>query len=473
MIRISEHSSPSHFLSQSTIIELAIESRHTPIMENTLTVKLSSGPIKALAVDDLIHARGIPYAKAQRFEPPQNPDSWTESLDCTDHAALCPQLPSRLESVMGPLTKGHALDENCQHLSITAPKDAKDAPVMVWLHGGAYISGGGDLDCYQPIDLAKRGIVCVNITYRLGVFGYLRLKGIAPANLGLLDQRAALLWVQGNIAAFGGNPGNVTMVGQSAGADSIVCLMVAEKTTGLFHRAILLSPPLRELKERKSTGPLLSQKAEHYLTQDPREMSVDELLALQKKLLLDPVQTQVMLFAPSLGFDPLPQEENFDQTLSEAVTKIPVLIGWTTHDGRPFASMMGPQHLLKLPIIGSYLEALGTWYITQSYFKWPSQRFHEQILNVGGSSTSYSFGWTGQNSTLGACHCIDIPFVLGNYESWKLAPMLAGSDTDKELSNLGSQIQEIWTRFMSGEALDKNHIQFDRGFVFSQDIFKP
>lgn len=443
-------------------------------MEQTIIASLPAGPIKARLFNGLVHARGIPYAKAQRFEPPQPPDSWTESIDCTCRASICPQLPSRLESVMGPLTKGHALDENCLHLSVTAPADAKNAPVMIWLHGGAYISGGGDLDCYQPVDMATRGIVCVNITYRLGVFGYLRLEGISPANLGLLDQRAAPLWVQKNIEGFGGNPKNITMVGQSAGADSIICLMGAEETAGhLFHRAILLSPPLRELKERRNTGSLLSQRAENTLTRDPREMSVDEMLAFQKKLLLDPVRTQVMLFAPTFGFDPLFEETKFDKNLAEAFSRIPILIGWTAQDGRPFASMMGPPQLLRLPILGSYLEALGTWYITQSYFKWPSQKFHQHVLDFGGSSTSYSFQWSSRNSSLGACHCIDIPFVLGTYDVWRSAPMLNGDETETSINDLGFQIKEIWTRFMGGQTFKEKHIDFGRGFKFSQDIFEP
>ncbi|KAJ5089339.1 hypothetical protein N7532_008023 [Penicillium argentinense] len=431
-------------------------------MKATAIIELSSGPVEALTVDGLVHARGIPYAKAQRFEPPQPPDVWNETLDCTEPASICPQLPSRLESVMGPLTKGHRLDESCLHLSITAPKDVHDAPVMVWLHGGAYISGGGDLDCYQPVDLAKRGIVCVNITYRLGVFGYLRLEGIAPANLGLLDQRAALQWIQHHISCFGGNSQNVTMVGQSAGADSIICLMVAEKTTGLFHRAILLSPPLRELVERTPTGHLLSRKAEEIMTKDPRGMTVDELLTLQKNLLLDPVQNQVMLFAPNLGFEPLPAEEDFDKKVAKAAKNIPILIGWTAHDGRPFASMMGPSNVLGLPVLGPFLEALGTWYITQSYFKWPSQCFSQQVIDAGGLSTTYSFGWSAQASSLGACHCIDIPFVLGKWETWKSAPMLNGKDTQQDLYRVGSHLKDIWSRFMNGEVLENKHIDIEK-----------
>lgn len=441
-------------------------------MSTQTNIKLPAGAIKALKLDNnLVHARGIPYAKANRFEAPQPADQWTVARDCTDRASICPQLPSRLESVMGPLTKGHSQSESCLHLSVTAPNDATSAPVMVWLHGGAYISGGGDLDCYHPVDLAKRGIVCVTVTYRLGVFGYLGLEGISPANLGLLDQRAALQWIQNNISMFGGNPNNVTMVGQSAGADSIICLMVAEGTAGLFHRAILLSPPLRELKERTPTASLLSRKAEQLFTKDPREMSVDELLGVQKKLLLNPVKTQVMLFAPTLGSDPLPMEQDFDRKLSEVIKDIPILIGCTAQDGRPFASMMGPQSLLTLPIIGSYAESLGTWYITHSYFKWPCQRFQEQVLQAGGTSTSYSFVWAAEGNSLGSCHCIDIPFVLGKEDAWKAAPMLAGATTGEDIARIGSDLKDLWTSFANGKKLKNGgHIELDSDFVLSKDI---
>lgn len=372
---------------------------------------------------------------------------------------------------MGPITNGHSMDENCLHLSITAPKDVKKAPVLVWLHGGAYISGGGDLDCYQPIGLAQRGLVCVNITYRLGVFGYLRLDGISPANLGLLDQRAALYWIQDNISAFGGDPTNVTMVGQSAGADSILCLMTAEETTGLFHRAILLSPPLREIRARSATGPLLSVKAETLFTKDPRTMTVDELLEMQKKLLLDPVRKRVMLFAPSPGFYPLPSEEELYQKLTQASKNIPILIGWTSHDGRPFSSLMGPSSLYKLPLIGLLLENLKTWYITRSYFRWPCQKFHSKNLRAGGVSTSCSFKWRATNSGLGACHCIDIPFVLGTWDSWKSAAMLKGDDSKEEISRLGKDLKDLWVAFAQGSRLRSRHIRIYRGFAISQKLF--
>lgn len=372
---------------------------------------------------------------------------------------------------MGPLTDGHPMDETCLVLSITAPARAQHAPVLVWLHGGAYISGGGDLDCYQGSDLAGRGIVCVNVTYRLGVFGYLPIDGVAPANLGLLDQIAALRWVQDNIAAVGGDPGNVTLAGQSAGADSMVCMLAAEGTRGLFHRVILLSPPLGELHGRAETRARLDEKAETLMTKDPREMTIAELLDLQKKLLLDPVRGRLMLFAPTFGAYPLPSEDAVESKIVEAARGVPVLIGWTAHDGRPFASMSGPLcSLYSMPFVGGSLEALGTWYMTRRYFSLPSQRLHARLVQAGCASTTCSFEWGAQNNPLQACHTIDIPFVLGAPGAWEKAPMLQGSDAE-EVLRLGEEMKNLWTRFVHGDRLTGEHIAIGKDFVTSDDMF--
>jgi para-nitrobenzyl esterase len=369
----------------------------------------------------------------------------------------------------GPLTAGHEQsEESCLNLSVTAPRDtqpSKNRPVFVWFHGGAYISGAGDLACYQPLELARQGIVCVTVSYRLGVFGYLGLEGIAPRNLGLLDQREALRWIQSNIAAFGGDPRNVTVTGQSAGADAIICLMAAEGSgvKDLFSRAILLSPPLREIKERavQRTAELLSTKAEEFLTKDPREMSVAELLELQKKLLMSPVRKQVMLFAPALGEDPLPAFEDFDRRIADAVADVPILIGWTAHDGRPFSGMMDPlAGLYSLPLLGSVLESVQTWYVTRSYFAWPSRAFHDFARKVGGRSTTYEFSWSGSGSGLGSCHCVDIPFVLGARGAWAGAPMIRGSGTEGDVERLGGEIRGLWVGFMRGDWVEREHLRF-------------
>ncbi|KAL4894058.1 Alpha/Beta hydrolase protein [Aspergillus ambiguus] len=442
-------------------------------MSSTIEIALPCGPIKASRIDDnLMHARGIPYATAKRFETPQPTHQWTNPIDCTTRAALCPQLPSRLESVMGPLTQGHSMDEDCLTVSVTAPENAKNAPVLVWLHGGAYISGGGDLDCYRPSGLAERGVVCVNVTYRLGVFGYLQIDGIAPANLGLLDQIAALRWIQSNVGVFGGDCGNVTVAGQSAGGDSIVCMMVAEGTSGLFHRAILMSPPLGELPGRTETETLLSEKAKSLLTKDPREMTTAELLELQKKLLLSPVQRRIMLFAPSFGAYPLPKEDELDQKILDAAKNIPILAGWTAHDGRPFASMIGPLcSQYRISYVGWFLEALGTWYMTRTYFSLPSQQLHERLVHAGCASTTYSFEWSAHDNPLKACHTIDVPFVLGCRDSWARAPMLQGRNVEDEISRLGEEVRNLLTAFVNGRRLKREHIAIGKDFVTSDSMF--
>ncbi|KAK2690711.1 hypothetical protein QWA68_010474 [Fusarium oxysporum] len=152
-------------------------------------------------------------------------------------------VPSRLDAVTGPITTGRTQGEDCLRLTVTVPlkalTDGRKRPVMVFLHGGAYVSGGGDLDVYSPVGLAERDLVVINVTYRLGLFGYIPISEIAPANLGLYNQIAALRWIQDNIADLGGDSNNVTLFGESAGADSIFCLMIAEGTQNLLHRAIL------------------------------------------------------------------------------------------------------------------------------------------------------------------------------------------------------------------------------------------
>ncbi|KAF7542847.1 hypothetical protein G7Z17_g11232 [Cylindrodendrum hubeiense] len=208
-------------------------------------IQLPGGTVVGLCKNDLIHVRGLKYAEAKRFQTPKAAaETWDGIVDCTKPAPICPQTPSRLDFVTGDLNQGQTMDEDCLNVTITAPATLSEQkpslPVMVWFHGGAFLSGGGDLDCYWPHDLARRGIVTVNVTYRLGIFGFLPIDDVAPANIGLLDQIEALRWVQKNISIFGGDPARVTIAGQSAGAMSVVCMMTGQ-ADGLFQRAILQS----------------------------------------------------------------------------------------------------------------------------------------------------------------------------------------------------------------------------------------
>ncbi|KIW13930.1 hypothetical protein PV08_06711 [Exophiala spinifera] len=446
------------------------------VLSDTTTIKTPSGPCVVLKDDNIILARGIPYAQASRFQQATPLPAWTEPRDCREPATTSPQLPSRLESVLGPISANRRIGEDCLNLSVVAPANAGHAPVMVWLHGGAFISGSGDLDCYAPVDLARdHGIVCVNVSYRLGVFGYLMIPGIAPANLGLLDQRAALQWIQANIASFGGDPGRVTAVGQSAGADSIVCLLASDDTEGLIHQAILMSPPLKEIRDRIPTIDLLAHQAAGLLTADPREMSTSELLDLQRAILMNPVRPQIMPFGPALGHHPLPGESELHSRLIGRLKNVPIMIGWTEHDGRPFARWMGPfRSLYNLPVVGRFLESLGTWWVTRSFFAWPSDAFRKQVEeDAGGSATSYQFKWYPEGNGLQANHCIDIPFVLGQPGAWRGAPMLMGpTKSDDEFGKLGRHMRLLYGGFIQGRRLKPGHLVVTKDFECSGSLWQ-
>ncbi|MCK9374663.1 MAG: carboxylesterase family protein [Syntrophobacterales bacterium] len=206
-------------------------------------IRLDSGPI--VPRRDGVY-RGIPFAAppvgAGRWKPPQPVAPWTEPRRCDAFGPVCPQ-----PHYSGPMS------EDCLFLNVWTPakRDGERLPVMVWFHGGAFISGSGSDELYDGAPLAGHGVVVVTCNYRLGVLGFLAhplLSAESPdrvsGNYGLLDQVAALDWVRRNIAKFGGDPGNVTIFGQSAGAASVCLLMVNPLAKGLFHAAIAQSPAM-------------------------------------------------------------------------------------------------------------------------------------------------------------------------------------------------------------------------------------
>ncbi len=189
--------------------------------------------------------RGVPYAAAPvgtlRFAAPETPSSWSGLRDASQHGPIAPQVPSRLRAAMGDFDRPQ--DEDCLTLTICTPApDGKTRPVLVWLHGGAWMSGAGSLNWYDGTRLACEGdIVFVGVNYRLGALGWLHRPGIVDTEPGTLDMIAALTWVRENIAAFGGDPGCITLMGQSAGAASIGRLSMLPEARSLFHRAIMQS----------------------------------------------------------------------------------------------------------------------------------------------------------------------------------------------------------------------------------------
>ncbi len=215
-------------------------------------------------IDGALHVfKGLPYAAPPvgpaRWTPPKAPPRWTGVRDATRFGAACVQPLSGPGNIYAD--NPAAMSEDCLSLNVWAPSDARNAPVMVWIHGGALTSGVSSEAVYDGAKLAARGIVIVSINYRLGVLGYLAhpaLSAESPlgvsGNYGLLDQIEALRWIKRNIAAFGGDPSNVTIAGESAGGLSVMYLMAAPAARGLFSKAIaesaymISTPSLRARK---------------------------------------------------------------------------------------------------------------------------------------------------------------------------------------------------------------------------------
>ncbi|MHA6615580.1 carboxylesterase/lipase family protein [Pseudonocardia sp. DLS-67] len=214
----------------------------TPLAE---LVAVEQGELLGTTDGSVLRYRGVPYAAAplgeRRFAPPAAAPSWSGTRPATEPGARCAQLPAAPGTPH--LTTGSDT-EDCLTLDVTVPAGTTaDAglPVLVWIHGGGFNAGAGtDTD---PRRLAEAGpLVVVTVNYRLGIFGFLGLPGLpGSGSFGLLDQRAALIWVQHNIAAFGGDPDSVTLAGQSAGADSVCAHLTSPASTGLFHRVIMQS----------------------------------------------------------------------------------------------------------------------------------------------------------------------------------------------------------------------------------------
>jgi len=218
------------------------------------TATTAQGPVAGLWDEGLRVFKGIPYAQPpvgeRRWRPPAPPASWPGVRAARTFGPDCVQPPYPADSVY--FEPARPMSEDCLTLNIWAPKAAKGAPVIVWIHGGALQYGGSASPMYDGREFAKRGIVFVSINYRLGVLGWLAhpaLSAESPdgvsGNYGLLDQIAALQWVQGNIAAFGGDPARVTAMGESAGALSIAYLLGSPRARGLFGRAIVQSANMR------------------------------------------------------------------------------------------------------------------------------------------------------------------------------------------------------------------------------------
>jgi para-nitrobenzyl esterase len=438
------------------------------------------GDLRGVRQDGVTVFRGVPYAAPPigdlRFAAPQPAVAWAGVRDASVHGPIAPQSPSRLAAAMGGFTR--PMDEDCLTLTIWTPAiDAGRRPVLVWLHGGAWISGAGSLDWYDGATLARDGnMVVVGVNYRLGALGYLKHRDLAVADPGTQDQIAALAWVAVNIGGVGGDPARVTVGGQSAGAASIGRLLLDPFARSLFHQAILQSGGFGRSPLNVSDAQVITAQYCRMLDIDAdasdavarmRAMPIQQLLVAQGALARARARfgETTPPFMPTLP-DVMTEAELLGAIAAAAPSK-PVLIGATREEVHAFfasnPAMSNPDPVAmadRFAVLGgnqlayrrrrpggSAMDLLAD--LTSDHtFLWPTMRLAEAISAAGGKAFAYQFDWAPPASRFRACHCIELPFVFGNFEQWLDAPMLAGGDRT-EMEALSGLIRTFWTQFVA------------------------
>lgn len=405
-----------------------------------------AGDIVGRRDGDVLRATGIRYARAGRFERPV-PEPATEQIDATRRGPACPQPPMEFsERVLGVRRHELDADEDCLRLSVTAPADSDDTalPVMVMIHGGSYASGAGDLAIYDPALLvAEQQVVVVNVTYRLGVLGYLGDGRSRPANLGLLDQIEALRWVRTNIAAFGGDPASVTVFGQSAGGDATAHLMIAEGAEGLFSRAIIQSAPFGVMPERATMTAEMMQAAEAL----PVEADVFDVLAEQPGV--EPPVARYglragMPFGVQYGHHPLPAEEDLDTAWTEAAARVEVLVGSTDREAAFFVAKVAGEHMTRpwaAPLVRRLVQRL-----TDRIYGRGVLAFAERHHRAGGRGQRYLITWGVPGNPFAGAHTVDLPLLFGHPERWLGTELVSGADPE-DLRTSGRRLRGMWADF--------------------------
>ncbi len=415
---------------------------------STVVLDTPAGQMRAEQQGEILVARGLPFGRAERFDVASTIPAWNGVRDATRPGPVCPQPQSYLDRVSGPVVAGLTPSEDCLVLSVTSPIGADRLPVMVWLHGGVYMFGGGEAPKYDPGLLVREGnVVVVNVTYRLGLLGYLGAAGRGVENLGLLDQLLALRWVRANIAALGGDPDRVTVFGHSAGGDSVLSLILSPAADGLFQRAIVQSAPLGLRDGRDKMTAELGLVARRSLGDDPAGPDIDAVLQAQAAV-VDAARRFGSLggfpLAPVLGAAPLPTVEMVPARLAEAAQRVELFVGSTRDDGAPFVAVdPRARQLARLGRPGRALVRAITKRVTDAVFRVPAQELAKTWRGYGGRATTYRFDWAPPGAPLGACHFMELPFLFES-RAWRDAPMLGGSSAD---SRLAAELRRTWAAF--------------------------
>lgn len=449
---------------------------------NEGTVTTTTGAVRGKSRDGVQIFRGIPFAAPPvgklRLRPPAPPAPWDGVFDATHAGPWAAQLPSPLEQMLGaPPPKWD--EAGCLTLNVTTPApDGARRPVMFWIHGGAFVNGAGSTPIYDGTKFAQHGdVVVVTVNYRLGAFGFLHLDEIfgdelaGSGNAGLLDQVAALEWVRDNIAAFGGNPDDVTVFGESAGGMSIGSLLGMPRAQGLFHRAIVQSGSAsfagRANTATASARALLDIAGVTTLA-ELEALPADQLLAAQGKLMAQGDRLDLP-FQPVVDGDVLP-DLPLKTIASGATGDVPTMIGTTADEMTLFLSLqLGvgqiddatlQRQMQKFfwdrtaDVVAQYRAHRAdaspadvlTAISTDRVFRIPAIRLAEAQARQGRPTYMYLFTWPSpvMDGKLKSCHALELPFMWDALDQPGLS-MLTGDGPERQA--IADAMHAAWISF--------------------------
>lgn len=443
----------------------------------------AAGAVRGRREGALTVFRGIPYAQPPvgeaRFAAPRRVERWDGVREAFAFGPPPPQEPFGPEAP-GSLPAG----DDWLTVNVWTP-DADPAarrPVMVWIYGGAYKFGSSDDPAYDGGRLSREGgIVVVTLNYRVDIEGFLRIEG-APANRGLLDQVAALEWVRENIAAFGGDPEQVTVFGESAGAGSIAALLAMPGARGLFRRAIAQSVPgtyfsdalAADIAQTLAAGIGLRPTVADLAGVDPRKLPEAGAALSGRMREHVPRWGAVALtptpFSPVVDGDVLPTAP-WEALADGAARDVELIAGHNRDEYRLFLllggllgrvddglaalalSLFGPAPDAEQAYRAAFPDA-STEYLFELVqsdwlFRMPSLRLAQAHVAGGGRAHVYDLTWSApaNGGALGACHGLDVPLTFGVFDGNGLGAMLIGPTPSPETEALSAHIRSSWTAF--------------------------
>ena len=414
------------------------------------TVQTASGPVAGYIDDGVYIYKGIPYARADRFQPAMDPEPWTEVRSSRAYGPTCPQ-----DKRTGWYSDAQAFsmhwddgfpDEDCLRVNVWTGGigDGGKRPVMVWLHGGGFRAGSGqELISYDGTNLARdHGIVVVTLNHRLNVLGFLDLSAYGAkyahsGNLGMTDIVKALEWVRDNIANFGGDPANVTIFGQSGGGGKVSTLMAMPSAKGLFSKAIVESGSITELMTPKYSRRVGAATVANLGLNPSR---IDDIAAVPYGILLDAYNQAVRTVCEEAR-----QDGVFPQNVLSAILfgQVPVV------DGEIIPAQPGTPEALALSkevptIIGTTYHEFTRDREDPIFKPLAERQAADRTANGCAPVYFYQFVWQSPvlDGALGSTHCLEIPFVFDNV---LLHRTFTGGG--EEAVELGHRISRLWTSF--------------------------